>query len=76
MRHVILGRIISLAWAIGTAPLAAGPPPAGRLLRLGYVLPGPPGAYTTSLNGLRQGLRELGYIEGQHVVLEERYAEG
>jgi putative ABC transport system substrate-binding protein len=76
MQRVTLGLIVSLAWAIGVGPLAAGPPPAEKLLQLGYVLPGSPGAYTTSLSGLRQGLHDLGYVEGQHVVLEERYAQG
>lgn len=76
MRRVTLGFIVSLAWAIGVGPLTAGPPPAEKLLRLGYVLPGSPGAYTTSLSALRQGLHDLGYVEGQHVVIQERYAEG
>jgi putative tryptophan/tyrosine transport system substrate-binding protein len=71
-----IGLLIPLALAIIVGLPAAGPPPAGKLLRLGYVLPGSPGAYTTSLSGLRQGLHELGYVEGQHVVIEERYAEG
>jgi putative ABC transport system substrate-binding protein len=68
--------LIPLALAVFVGLLAAGPPPAEKRLRLGYVLPGSPGAYTTSLRGLRQGLHERGYVEGQHVVIEERYAEG
>jgi putative tryptophan/tyrosine transport system substrate-binding protein len=71
-----IGLLIPLVLASLVELLAAGPPPAEKLLRLGYVLPGSPGAYTTSLKGLRQGLQDLGYVEGQHVVIEERYAEG
>ena len=30
----------------------------------------------TSLEAFRQGLRDLGYVEGQNLVMESRYAEG
>jgi putative ABC transport system substrate-binding protein len=29
-----------------------------------------------NLRGLRQGLRELGYVEGQNITIETRFAEG
>jgi len=31
---------------------------------------------STRIAGFRQGLRELGYVEGQHIVIEYRFAEG
>src|SRR5215475_13788117 len=30
----------------------------------------------SSLAAFQQGLRELGYLEGQNIVIEQRYAEG
>ena len=51
---------------------------AGKFYRIGYLssaLPSSP-ANTAGLNAFRQGLRELGYVEGQDIVIEYRYAEG
>jgi len=47
-----------------------------RIYRVGYFVSG--GVVTTMplLNALRQGLRELGWIEGQNIAIETRLAEG
>ena len=46
----------------------------GKLPRIGFVLAsGPEGP---ALPPFRQGLRELGYIEGKNILVEYRYAEG
>ena len=55
------------------APFAAEAQPAGRLPHVGVLLNSPP---TENLPDLRHGLRELGYIEGQTIVLEVLSAEG
>ena len=43
---------------------------------IGVLLPESVSAYASYLEAFRQGLRELGYVTGQDVLLEERYAEG
>jgi len=40
----------------------------GRIYRIGFLRNGPPPE--TFIEGLRQGLRELGYVEGQNISIE------
>ena len=47
---------------------------ARRLARLGYLWLGMAGSEESTLEGLRAGLHELGYVEGRDFVLETRYA--
>ena len=46
---------------------------AGRVYRLGFLSPGGP---SPGFLILIEGLRELGYVEGQNLVVERRYAGG
>ena len=68
--------IVALAAGCFAAPLAAGAQQqAGKLLRVGVLLNlYPPDADPPQ--ALRQGLRDLGYIEGQNVVIDWRYQLG
>jgi putative ABC transport system substrate-binding protein len=56
-------------------PLISTAQPPRQVFRIGWLNLGFPAA-RPDLDGLRQGLRELGYVEGQNLVIEERYAEG
>ncbi len=47
-----------------------------KVLRLGYLALGNPTTESTRSEAIRQGLRELGYFEGQNIASEYRYAEG
>jgi putative tryptophan/tyrosine transport system substrate-binding protein len=70
----IVGVIIALILSMLAAPLAANAQPVGKLPRLGILAPGtPPGR---AVEALRQGLRDLGYVEGQTIALEIRWDEG
>ena len=59
--------------AIFAAPFAAEAQQTARLPRIGVLYPGTVGGGTEAL---RQGLQELGYVEGRTVVIEWRWWEG
>jgi putative ABC transport system substrate-binding protein len=60
---------------LGVAPLADAQQ-AGKSLRIGYVWSGAQGSDPVETEALRQGLRELGYVEHDNLVIEYRYADG
>ena len=43
---------------------------------IGFLATGSPGPSAPSVAALRQGLNETGYVEGQNVAIEYRWAEG
>jgi putative ABC transport system substrate-binding protein len=47
-----------------------------KVHRIGYLLAGDPTRESVRLEAIRLALRELGYIEGQNIATEYRYAEG
>src|SRR5215831_13739468 len=47
---------------------------AKKVPRIGYLSAGDPDA--ARIEPFRQGLRELGYVEGKNIFIEWRYAEG
>jgi putative ABC transport system substrate-binding protein len=71
--------LILLAFVLLVAPVGAAAQPRTILPRVGVLEPG-----TLQLAadprrchaGFRQGLHALGYVEGQNVIIESRYAEG
>ena len=63
----------TLAGGFLAAPLAAEAQPAAKLWRVG-VLGNSPSPHLD--DAFRKGLRDLGWIEGQNIVLEYRYSEG
>jgi putative ABC transport system substrate-binding protein len=65
----------ALALAVLAAPLAAEAQQAAKIARIGYLAPNL-AADPHRSEAFRQGLRDLGYIEGRNVVIEYRDAEG
>ena len=66
---------VLVALALLVAPLAAAQPPA-KVPRIGYLGSGSPSAGAPLLEAFRQGLRELGYVEGQNLFIDYRWGEG
>ena len=64
------------AAALLAAPLAAQAQQAGKVWRVGYLAAGSGSENLTYLNAFRQGLRDLGYVEGRSITIEYRWAEG
>ena len=66
----------ALAGTLLAAPLAAEAQQAGKVHRIGYLTGGLSTDRPHLIEAFRQGLRELGWVEGQNIIIEYRYAEG
>ncbi len=66
--------LLLLSASLGTAAAQ----PRERVPRVGYLNPGSSSdpLRQRRLEAFRQGLRELGYVEGQNIAIESRWAEG
>jgi putative ABC transport system substrate-binding protein len=72
-----IGCIVTLLLSLLTAPLTAEAQPLAKIPRIGVLSAGPPGGSDpAAIEAFRQGLRDLGYVEGQIIVIEYRWAEG
>ncbi len=49
---------------------------AGKIYRIGFLTSGSAPPFKSRLAAFRQGLQELGYLEGKNLLIEERYAAG
>ena len=76
MRLKPIRLVVTLALVILTAPLAAEAQPATKVYRLGLLNPSSASALESRIEAFRQGLHEIGYVEGQNLIIEYRYAEG
>jgi putative tryptophan/tyrosine transport system substrate-binding protein len=65
----------TLAGGLLAAPLTPGAQQAAKIPRIGYLAV-QPAANPHLHEAFRQGLRDLGYVEGRNVVIEYREAEG
>src|SRR5262245_53718375 len=78
LRHP-LGRrrfITALAGCLLAAPLAAEAQQAGKVYRIGFLSGSSAVAARSYVEQFLLGLRELGYVEGQSIIIEYRWAEG
>jgi putative tryptophan/tyrosine transport system substrate-binding protein len=66
--------------AIGLLATALTPEaqPGGKIHRIGWLTPSappPPGTPSSDIDAFKDGLRALGYVEGQHFTLEARFGD-
>src|SRR6266550_1033098 len=73
MRRRDLLALVTAAPAL--RPLAAAAQQSGNLHRIGFLWDGP-AVFPDALEAFRQGLRDLGYVEGRNITIEYRWAEG
>jgi putative ABC transport system substrate-binding protein len=67
---------VALALGLLAAPLATDAQPHAKVPRIGMLMPVSADIAATNIDAFRQGLRDLGYVEGQNVAFEYRYAQG
>ena len=66
--------VIAFVLVVTGAVAQAQQPPKGP--RIGFLTANDLSALAARIEALRQGLRELGHVEGKNMVIEYRYAEG
>ncbi len=49
--------------------------PATKIPQIGYLEGGPQSRHAARIEAFRQGLRDLGYVEGKNIVIEWRFAD-
>jgi ABC-type uncharacterized transport system substrate-binding protein len=71
-----IGLVLTLVLVL--APPASEAQQAASLARIGFLAPGSLSEprFPRFLQAFRQGLRELGYVDGQNIAIEFRWAEG
>jgi putative ABC transport system substrate-binding protein len=67
---------ITLMFGLLAAALAAEAQQAGKVHRIGYLSSGSATVPSRPGEAFRQGLRELGWVEGKNIVIDYRFAEG
>ena len=72
-RRTFVGVVASALLAL---PRAIEAQPAGKVPRIGYLVVNRAEVSQGPLAAFRQGLRERGWVEGQNIVIEVRFAEG
>jgi putative tryptophan/tyrosine transport system substrate-binding protein len=76
MPRRLIGLLVLLTCGFLFAPHLSHAQPPTNVPRLGLLSPFSPADTARWHEAFRQGLRDLGWVEGEHISLEYRYAEG
>jgi len=71
-----LAGLVLCALSLLTAPLVARAQQAGGPVMIGYLGNSSPSLEANLVDAFREGLRQLGYVEGQNLVITYQWAEG
>ncbi len=71
-----VGLAVTFALAVLAAPVAGPAQQPGKTARIGYLSPLSAGADAAQFEAFRQGLRALGYVDGQNIAIEARHGDG
>jgi len=74
MRLIELAVVLAVGLAL--APVTADGQQAEKVWRIGFMSPYSAEYDESQLAALKQGLRDLGYVEGKNIVIEERHVRG
>ena len=69
-------RKLIITFAACAAPIGVFAQQPAKVARIGFLEASTPSAIAARIDAFRQGLRELGYVEGKNIVIDYRYAEG
>ena len=76
MRLRTVALVVTIALGLLAWPLSVEAQKAGKVYRIGYLDATSPSTNPDRVEAFRQGLRELGYVEGQNIAIEYRWAAG
>src|SRR5262245_24458767 len=69
----LAGALFSLLVALVAMPVLAHAQPAGKVYRIGWLAND---AYASGDKAFREGLRDLGWVEGRNISIESRFVQG
>jgi putative ABC transport system substrate-binding protein len=75
MRKAAVLSILFVVVPLAVAVIAEAQQPA-KIPRIGFLITSSPSTIAPRMDAFRQGLRELGYVEGKNIVIERRHADG
>jgi putative tryptophan/tyrosine transport system substrate-binding protein len=72
----LIGLVFALSFVLAPPATDAQEHKAGKVHRIAFLGSTSPSGYANQMKAFRGGLRELGYVEGQNLVIDFRWAEG
>jgi putative ABC transport system substrate-binding protein len=76
MKYSAVGCIVTLTLSLLAALLAVDAQPSAHVPRIGLLSIFAPAVGQSKAENFREGLRDVGYIEGKNILIETRWAEG